>query len=170
MSSSSKRALDQVEQLLVDQTKSLESFTHRELTELAHQLRSRRERVQRMIRQRARDARRSGKANPDTGAHEKKSLLVEAIDRVNSVLAERAATRTGPSEASKPASKPQAPTKAAAKPAAKAEAKPAEKPAAKSEAKPKAPAKPTAKTADKKPAEKAEKKPATAKKPAAKKS
>ncbi|WP_297802633.1 hypothetical protein [uncultured Brevundimonas sp.] len=166
MSSSSKRALDQVEQLLVDQTKSLESFTHRELTELAHQLRSRRERVQRMIRQRARDARRSGKANPDTGAHEKKSLLVEAIDRVNSVLAERAATRTGPSEASKPASKPKAPAKATAK----AEAKPAEKPAAKSEAKPKAPAKAAAKSADKKPAEKAEKKPATAKKPAAKKS
>ena len=164
MSSSSKRALDQVEQLLVDQTKSLESFTHRELTELAHQLRSRRERVQRMIRQRARDARRSGKANPDTGAHEKKTLLVEAIDRVNSVLAERAATRTGPSEASKPASKPKAPAKATAK----AEAKPAEKPAAKSEAKPKAPAKAAAKSADKKPAEKAEKKPATAKKPASK--
>lgn len=181
MSASSKRALDQIEQMLVDQTKSLDGFTHRELTDLAHQLRSRRERIQRMIRQRSRDARRSGKANPDTGAHEKKSLLVEAIDRVNSVLAERAATRTGPSEAAKPASKPKAPAKAAAKPAAKAETKPAEKPAAKSEAKPKAPAKapakadakPAAKTAEKKPAEKPEKKPAAAsatKKPAAKKS
>lgn len=141
MSASSKRALDKVEQLLVDQTEALNGFSHRELTDLAHQLRSRRERIQRMIRHRNRDARLAGKANPDAGAHEKKAALTEAIERVNVVLEERALTRTGPTEsgASKPKSKAKAKPKAGAapksapkaKPEAKAETKAAEKPAAK---------------------------------------
>ncbi|WP_242912801.1 MULTISPECIES: hypothetical protein [Brevundimonas] len=163
MSASSKRALDQIEQMLVDQTKDLDGFSHRELTDLAHQLRSRRERIQRMIRQRNRDARHSGKANPDTGAHEKKAVLVEAIERVNAVLEERAVTRTGPAEtASKP--KPKATPKAAAakaEPKAKAEAK------ADPKTEPKTPAK--APKAAEKPAEKAPAKKPAAKKPAAKK-
>lgn len=86
MSTSAKRVLDQQEQDLVAQSKKLDGLSHRELTELARQLRSRRERVQRMIRDRARAARRSGENHPDTGAREKKELLIEAIDRVNTAL------------------------------------------------------------------------------------
>lgn len=165
MSASSKRALDQIEQMLVDQTKKLDGFSHRELTELAHQLRSRRERIQRMIRQRNREARGSGKANPDTGAHEKKSVLVEAIDRVNAVLEERAATRTGPTGSGPAKAKPKATAAPEAAPKAKAEPKAEAKTEPKAKAEPKA--KPEAKAASK-PAAKAEDK-APAKKPAAKK-
>lgn len=89
MSTSAKRVLDQQEQELVAQSKKLDGMSHRELTELARQLRSRRERVQRMIRDRARASRRAGENHPDTGAREKKELLVEAIDRVNTALEAR---------------------------------------------------------------------------------
>lgn len=95
MNAKSKRSLDENEKQLVEQSKALDGLSQRELTDLAKQLRSRRERVQRMIRDRNRTARKGGGANPDTGAREKKALLVEAIDRVNEVLGERAQTRTG---------------------------------------------------------------------------
>ncbi|WP_292052178.1 MULTISPECIES: hypothetical protein [unclassified Brevundimonas] len=89
MSTSAKRVLDQNEQQWVEQSKKLDGMSHRELTELARQLRSRRERVQRMMRDRARAARRSGENKPDTGAREKKELLVAAIERVNAALEAR---------------------------------------------------------------------------------
>lgn len=156
MSSSSTRPLDQIEQMLVDQTRSLDGFSHRELTELAHQLRSRRERAQRTIRQRNREARLTGKPSADKSLQEKKAALGEAIERLNLVLDERAANRTGPSAsaASKPAKAP-----------AKAQSKTAAAPEAEKAAKPKAAAKAAAKSADKPASKEA---PAT-KKPAAKK-
>ena len=95
MNATSKRSLDGNEKQLVEQSKNLDGLSHRELTDLAKQLRSRRERVQRMIRDRNRTARKGGGANPDTGAREKKEILVTAIDRVNAVLSERAQTRKG---------------------------------------------------------------------------
>ena len=94
MSTSAKRVLDQQEQDLVAQSRKLDGLSHRELTELARQLRSRRERVQRMIRDRARAARRAGENHPDTGAREKKALLIDAIDRVNTALEARKLTNS----------------------------------------------------------------------------
>ena len=94
MSTSAKRVLDQQEQELVAQSEKLDGLSHRELTELARLLRSRRERVQRMIRDRARAARRAGESHPDTGAREKKALLIEAIDRVNTALEARKLTNS----------------------------------------------------------------------------
>lgn len=98
MKASSTRALDQHELELVEQSKALDGLSHRELTDLAKQLRNRRERIQRMIRHRTRSARKAGDLNPDTGAREKKDLLVEAIDRVNAVLEQNSKTRK-PSQA-----------------------------------------------------------------------
>ena len=95
MNATSKRSLDENEKQLVEQSKNLEGLSHRELTDLAKQLRSRRERVQRLIRDRNRLARKGGGDNPDTGAREKKDILITAIDRVNSVLQDRAQTRKG---------------------------------------------------------------------------
>lgn len=89
MKAPAKRSLDANEKKLVDQSKKLEGWSHRELTDLAKLLRSRRERVLRMIRDRNREARKSGQANPDTGANEKKAELVAAIDRVNAALEAR---------------------------------------------------------------------------------
>lgn len=95
MNATSKRSLDENEKKLVEQSKSLDGLSHRELTDLAKQLRSRRERIQRQIRDRNRSARKAGGKNPDTGAREKKEVLLEAIERVNLVLQERAQTRQG---------------------------------------------------------------------------
>ena len=89
MNAKTNRALDANEKALVDQSKKLDGLSHRELTDLAKQLRSRRERVRRMIRDRNRAARKSGSENPDAGAHEKKTELVAAIDRVNAALESR---------------------------------------------------------------------------------
>lgn len=75
MKAPAKTSLDENEKKLVDQSKTLEGFTHRELTELARQLRSRRERILRMIRGRKREARQQGALSPDTGAHDKKAEL-----------------------------------------------------------------------------------------------
>ena len=90
MKAPAKTSLDENEKKLVDQTKTLDGFTHRELTELARQLRSRRERILRMIRGRKREARQQGALSPDTGAHDKKAELIAAIDRVNAALEARA--------------------------------------------------------------------------------
>ncbi len=95
MNATSKRSLDENEKQLVEQSKNLDGLSHRELTDLAKQLRSRRERVQRLIRERNRTARKGGGANPDTGAREKKDILITAIERVNAALQDRAQTRKG---------------------------------------------------------------------------
>ena len=74
------RALDRHEIELVGQSRALTDLTDRQLAELVRLLRARRDRVQRMIRTRTRQA--EGRGNPDTGAREKKAVLTEAIQRV----------------------------------------------------------------------------------------
>lgn len=129
MKAPAKTSLDENEKKLVDQSKTLEGFTHRELTELARQLRSRRERILRMIRGRKREARQQGALSPDTGAHDKKAELVAAIERVHAALEARTHAHRG----TMPEAKPKAAAKASGKKPADAEAsaKPAKKPAAK---------------------------------------
>lgn len=89
MKAPAKSALDANEKKLVEQSKALDGYSHRQLTDLAKQLRSRRERIKRMIRDRNRAARKAGEANPDTGARDKKAELIGAIDRVNAALEAR---------------------------------------------------------------------------------
>lgn len=117
MKAPAKTSLDENEKKLVDQSKTLEGFTHRELTELARQLRSRRERILRMIRGRKREARQQGALSPDTGAHDKKAELIAAIDRVNAALEARAHAHRG----TMPEAKPKAVAKASGKKPADAE-------------------------------------------------
>lgn len=128
------RALDANEARLVEQSNSLQDLSQRELTELARQLRARRERVRRMVRDRNRVARRQGGQNPDTGAHEKKAVLVEAIERVSRELDARQPDHQG-TAVTAPKAKPA--SKAAAKPKAEAKAKSATKAPAKSKPAPK---------------------------------
>lgn len=141
MKAPAKTSLDENEKKLVDQSKTLEGFTHRELTELARQLRSRRERILRMIRGRKREARKQGALSPDTGAHDKKAELIAAIERVHAALDARTHANRG---AGMPAAKPKAAAKVSAKkpadvkvgekPAKKSAAAAAKKPAAKKSA------------------------------------
>lgn len=129
MKAPAKTSLDENEKKLVDQSKTLEGFTHRELTELARQLRSRRERILRMIRGRKREARRQGALSPDTGAHDKKAELIAAIERVHAALEARTYVNRGAMPAAKPKAAPKDTAKKSAD--AKAGAKPAKKPAKK---------------------------------------
>ncbi len=89
MKTPAKSALDANEKKLVEQSKKLDGYSHRELTDLARQLRSRRERIKRMIRDRSRAARKTGESHADTVARDKKSELIAAIDRVNTALEAR---------------------------------------------------------------------------------
>lgn len=145
MKAPAKRSLDEYEKKLVDQSKKLEAYTHRELTNLARQLRSRRERILRMIRGRKHEARKLGELNPDTGAHEKKAELIAAIDRVNAALEASTHANRGVKNAgkTKPAAKPKSASKAkdSGKKTAEADkaAKPAKKSSAAAEKKPAAP-------------------------------
>jgi hypothetical protein len=157
MSTNAQPRLDATETQLVERSKTADSLTGRELQQLVHQLRERRERIKRAVRERARSGRRQGKVIADTGALAKQSELAAAIDRVSDVLNARNPANwdgeavRGPS---KPASgtaaaarkpkpqfkpKPESGTKAGAKASKPATAKPAAK-ATKptSEAKPKA--------------------------------
>ena len=140
MKAPAKTSLDENEKKLVDQSKTLEGFTHRELTELARQLRSRRERILRMIRGRKREARKQGALSPDTGAHDKKAELIAAIERVHAALDARTHANRGAMPAAKPKAAPKdtakksADAKAGEKPAKKSAAAGAKKPAAKKSA------------------------------------
>lgn len=140
MKAPAKTSLDENEKKLVDQTKTLDGFTHRELTELARQLRSRRERILRMIRGRKREARQQGALSPDTGAHDKKAELIAAIDRVNAALEARAHAHRGTMPEAKPKAVPKdtvnksADAKAGEKLAKKSASAEAKKPAAKKSA------------------------------------
>ena len=89
MSTNNDRVLDAGEQELVRQAENPSALKYNELTELARLLRERRDRVQRMIRDRARDAKESGQRHPDTGAQEKEAALVEALQRVEAAIAVR---------------------------------------------------------------------------------
>lgn len=140
MTASAKSVLSEIEQELVDRSKKLEGHSHADLTALASQLRSHRERTLRRIREGNRIARKSGDKNTDAAAFTKKDTLVEAIDRVGEALAAHAQAFltgqpivTAPSKA-KGKVNPVPPKTAKSKPAA---------------------AKPTAKTAEPKPAAKA---------------
>lgn len=84
------RALDSHEVELVGQSRTHADLTDRQLTELARLLRARRDRVQRMIRTRTRQA--EGRGNPDMGAREKKAVLAEAIQRVSDEIKKRKGT------------------------------------------------------------------------------
>jgi hypothetical protein len=169
MSTNAQPRLDATETQLVERSKTADSLTGRELQQLVHQLRERRERIKRAVRERARSGRRQGKVIADTGALAKQSELAAAIDRVSDVLNARnpanwdgeavrgpskpasgtAATARKPKPQSKPQSKPktQSGTKSETKASKPATAKPAAK-AAKptSEAKPKAETKTETKT------------------------
>lgn len=83
------RALDRNEAILVDQTNKTAEMSDRELVDLIRLLRDRRDRAQRMIRSRARSAQRAGEGGLDTGAREKKALLVKAIDRITDEMKRR---------------------------------------------------------------------------------
>lgn len=89
MSAKPDRALDRNEAELVAQAASAGDHTDRELTELIRKLRARRDRVQRMIRTRARSAQKKGETQVDTGAREKKAQLVGAIEAVDTEIKRR---------------------------------------------------------------------------------
>ncbi len=83
------RALDAGERELVAQSRDLDGLSPTQLADLQKRLRARRDRVQRMIRTRTRNA---DTAAPDTGARQKKALLVEAVQRVTAEVETRRAT------------------------------------------------------------------------------
>lgn len=89
MTATPDRALDRNEAELVAQADQLHERTDRELTEMIKRLRARRDRAQRMIRTRARAASKKGEAKADTGAQEKKALLMEAIGKVDAEIKAR---------------------------------------------------------------------------------
>ena len=76
-----ERHLDQDEREMVRLSQAPETLEDEAVLGLLKRLRSRRDRVQRMIRARTRV--RAEGVGPDTGAREKKAVLVAAIDRVN---------------------------------------------------------------------------------------
>ena len=158
MSTKANPSLDANEAQLVERSKAADSLSGRELQQLVRQLRERRERIKRALRERARAARRDGKPVADTGALAKKSELVAAIERVSAVQHARNPANwggdpvRGPSKslsdvkaAPKVEPKPKAEPKAAApKAASKAASKAKAEDKPKAAAKPKAPAKPKA--------------------------
>ncbi|WP_427789405.1 hypothetical protein [Brevundimonas diminuta] len=75
------RALDRNEAEWVEMSRSASHLTDAQLTDLLRRLRERRDRAQRLIRTRTRQANREGQANVDAGAREKKAQLAEAIER-----------------------------------------------------------------------------------------
>ncbi|WP_417233021.1 hypothetical protein [Brevundimonas sp.] len=90
----STRPLDRDEAEMIQQSQALDSLDHSERLDLLRRLRSRRDRAQRMIRSRTRQARAEGSnAGPDTGARDKKALLTEAIARVAAAVDTRGASR-----------------------------------------------------------------------------
>ena len=91
MTAQTSRALDRNEAMLIEQTDKLGELSSRELTDLIRMVRARRDRAQRMIRNRTRTAQRKGDANADTGAREKKALLTAAIARISDEIARRKA-------------------------------------------------------------------------------
>lgn len=94
--SQEERALDTGERELVAQSRDVADLSQAQLTDLQKRLRERRDRVQRMIRTRTRNADASG---PDTGARQKKALLAEAVQRVtDEVNARRDAAKRSPAE------------------------------------------------------------------------
>lgn len=86
MTAHNERVLDAGEQELVRQAENPSVLKTSELTELARLLRERRDRVQRMIRERARDAKERGEHQPDAGAREKEAALVDALQRIEAAL------------------------------------------------------------------------------------
>ena len=92
------RALNASERELVAQTQNLDGLSQTQLMDIQKRLRARRDRVQRMIRTRTRNAD-TDSAGPDTGARHKKALLVEAVKRVtDEINARRAADRKSAAE------------------------------------------------------------------------
>ncbi len=75
------RALDRNETEWVEMSRSASHLTDAQLTDLLRRLRERRDRAQRLIRTRTRQANREGQTNVDAGAREKKAQLAEAIER-----------------------------------------------------------------------------------------
>lgn len=80
MTEQKDRALSRHEIELVGQSRIPADLTDRQLGELIRLLRARRDRVQRLIRTRIRQA--EGRASADTGARAKKAVLTEAIQKV----------------------------------------------------------------------------------------
>lgn len=76
------RALDRNEAEWVETSRSAAQLTDAQLIELVRRLRERRDRAQRLVRTRTRQANREGQMNIDAGAREKKAQLAEAIERV----------------------------------------------------------------------------------------
>lgn len=90
------RALDAGEREMVTQSLDVRSLSQSQLIDLQKRLRARRDRVQRMIRTRARN---SATPGTDTGARQKKALLADAVKRVtDEVHARREAARQSPAE------------------------------------------------------------------------
>jgi len=75
------RALDRNEAEWVEMSRSAAHLADAQLTDLLRRLRERRDRAQRLIRTRTRQASREGQPNIDSGAREKKAQLAEAIAR-----------------------------------------------------------------------------------------
>lgn len=89
MSANHERVLDAGEQELVRQVEEMSGLKPAELTELARLLRERRDRIQRMIRTRAREEKERGTPQPDAGAREKEAALTQALEKVEAELAKR---------------------------------------------------------------------------------
>lgn len=83
------RALDRNEAILVEQSQKAAEMSDRELVDLIRLIRDRRDRAQRLIRTRARSAQAQGETKADTGAREKKALLSEAIERIGDEMERR---------------------------------------------------------------------------------
>jgi len=75
------RALDRNEAEWVEMSRAAARLTDAQLSDLLRRLRERRDRAQRLIRTRTRQASREGQANIDAGAREKKAQLADAIQR-----------------------------------------------------------------------------------------
>lgn len=89
MRASKNRALATNEARLVERSLNPASLSGQELSNLVAQLRARRNRAQRMIRKRTRDAAKDGRENLDAGAREKKQTLVQALGRAADEIARR---------------------------------------------------------------------------------
>jgi len=86
--------LDAGEMELVERSRGAADMDQAQLIELTRRLRERRDRVQRAMRSRSRQAQADGgDAGPDTGAREKKAALVEALERTTAELDRRAGGR-----------------------------------------------------------------------------
>ena len=88
------RALDRNEAEWVEMSRAAAQLTDAQLTDLLRRLRERRDRAQRLIRTRTRQANREGQANIDTGAREKKAQLSEGIERAVAEQKRRRASTT----------------------------------------------------------------------------